>query len=537
MSPTGISSGFATAAGRLIEDVDADAWGNVSVSVYETARVVSLAPQLAGNGPRLAWLMDQQHTDGSWGDGPAPYRLLPTLSAIEALLATVRRNTPPDSRHNWLVAAAGAGLAHLRAAGRRGPWPDTAAIEVLVPHLTSLINEHLDQAGAADGSGLGVLARGPRIAVPAGFRAELHQESARRYGSFAAVPPGLHHTFEGIPRPPGPLPPADVLPGGLLGSSPAATAALAATQPRPDLRDEAGRALDGVAARYGGLFPEAAPLAVFERLWVAAALTPRALPATAVATAAAWARRAITGDGVRGAPGLLPDADDTAMAVLVTALTSPPGDPVDPCPLAAFWAETHYHCYPGESTGSVTANAHALQALNACAPDSARQPHRDAVRDWLTGRQRPDGSWHDKWHASPYYATLRCADALTGHPGPAARTAVRAAARWVLDTQRADGTWGVWSATAEESAYAVRTLEHAAARDLPGHHQALERARPHLADIHRTPGHRHPPLWHDKTLYAPHAVIQAELLTALDILHTRRTHGPQPATAPPGGPR
>jgi squalene cyclase len=219
------------------------------------------------------------------------------------------------------------------------------------------------------------------------------------------------------------------------------------------------------------------------------------------------------------------------MAVLVTALT---GDPRDPAPLSAFWSETHYHCYVGEDTGSVTANAHALQALAAytrCRPaaSAAHRPRMNLVRDWLLAQQQSDGAWTDKWHASPYYATERCVTALASHDGPGALDAVRSAANWVLAAQHDDGTWGVWGGTAEETAYAVKILLGApAASHQPGYERALEQAETVLDEASRAPDHRHPALWHDKTLYAPQAMVQAEVMAALEMLRTRR--GAEPRT-------
>ncbi|MFC8016591.1 prenyltransferase/squalene oxidase repeat-containing protein [[Kitasatospora] papulosa] len=514
------SRAYGSQAGRLVADIDHDPWGSVRASLYETARVVSLAPGLPGHGPRLTWLLEQQMKDGSWGEGPAPYRLLPTLSAVEALLSAVRSDAPSGTGREQLAAAAAAGLAAVLELPPAGPWPDTAAIEILVPSLIVQINEHLGRHSIEATSSLGPWARGPRLDVPHGF-ARRHEQVAQRCRS-EGVPLKLHHTFEGVFRhvPQGAVP----APHGLLGSSPAATAAWLATTPSSGRSEKAVTELRTVARRYGGLFPEAAPLRAVERLWVAAALAGPGLPPACRATVRAWIHDIYDAAGVRGAPGLMPDADDTAMAVLVAALAD---EPCDPAPLDTFWSGTHFDCYVGEDTGSITANAHALQALDAyarCQPTAgaAHRPRMDLMADWLLAQQQTDGSWTDKWHASPYYATERCVTALARHSGPAARTALRSAAGWVVATQRDDGSWGVWSGTAEETAYAVKILLSVqSAFHQPGGDRALNRAESVLEAASRTPGHRHPALWHDKTLYAPHAMIQAEVMAALQMLRTR----------------
>ncbi|WP_262403034.1 prenyltransferase/squalene oxidase repeat-containing protein [Actinomadura sp. CNU-125] len=70
---------------------------------------------------------------------------------------------------------------------------------------------------------------------------------------------------------------------------------------------------------------------------------------------------------------------------------------------------------------------------------------------WLRGRQDADGSWSDRWHASPFYATACAATALAAFGGADSAGAVAAARRWVLGSQRADGSWGLWRGTAEET--------------------------------------------------------------------------------------
>lgn len=516
------TSTYGEKAQELVASVSNDAWGDVRPSIYETARVTSWAPWLEGHERRLVWLLEQQSPAGSWGEGPAAYRLLPTLAVTEALLSTLRNGTAAAVSPQRLAAAADTGLTALRDLCSTGGWPDTAAIEILVPDLVLLINEHLNQSEVAAQHRLGPWARGQRLPQPCGFQAALPERIAERCRAAGGVPLKLHHTFEGIARHLRRMVPS--VPGGLLGSSPAATAAWLATGTDSG-REQAVTALTAVADRYDGLFPEASPISVFERLWVATALARPGLPTVCVPSIRTWAAEIYDATGVRGAPGLLPDADDTAMAVLVSALA---GVPRDPAPLAAFEAGDHYDCYVGEDTGSSTANAHVLQALTAWlshrpTTGDALQTRRDGTRDWILARQQPDGAWHDKWHTSPYYATERCVTALSGHTGPTTREAVRSAADWVLATQREDGSWGVWDSTAEETAYAVcillKSTDHAARPDATA---ALRRAEHILRDASSSSGHHHLALWHDKTLYAPQAMAQAEVTATLELLLTRQ---------------
>ncbi|MFJ9680458.1 prenyltransferase/squalene oxidase repeat-containing protein [Streptomyces sp. NPDC101194] len=514
---TPIGTSYAERATDLVARVNQDRWGSVRPSLYETARVLSAAPWLPEESRRITYLLEQQAPDGSWGEGPLPYRLLPTLSGVEAALAVLRRGTPSVEVTGRLTAAVNRGLDVLRSLPSAGPWPDTAAAEILVPSLVAKINGKLDSlVTGGDMPGFG----GPRLPVPGGFHAATPASVARRYESAGSLPVKFHHTFEGMDShiPPSLVPDVE----GLLGSSPAATAARATQSPATTA--QAVDDLTAVAQRYGGLFPEAAPLCVVERLWVAAALARAHLPAAALPTVRGWAEEIYDPQGVRGAPGLMTDADDTAMAVLVASLV---GLPYDPAPLDLFHNGSHYDCYIGEDTGSITANAHALQALVSHLRRCPRAEHTYGPRaaklcEWLTDQQQPAGHWTDKWHASPYYATARTVTALARHGGHHAVRAVRKAAAWTTDTQRADGSWGVWGSTVEETAYAVKVLLSAATlTPQPQHTRALDLAETYLRAASDS-GLQHPALWHDKTLYAPTAVIEAEVLAARELLRTRR---------------
>lgn len=517
MSDTVVSTTYSEQAAHLVARIDQDGLGSVRPSLYETARVISAAPWLPGEPRRLAYLLDEQAPDGSWGEGPERYRLLPTLSGVEAALAVLRRGATPTETARRLAGAVDRGLAALRALPRSGPWPDTAAAEILVPGLVAKIHEQIARIAEDGTPALDGWRPGPGPALPGGYDEALPAYVAKRYASVGSLPVKFHHTFEGIA---GYLPPA-LIPDvpDLLGSSPAATAARAATASSAPPAGTVA-ALESVAERYAGSFPEAAPILVFERLWVAAALAHTHLPAAALPTVRRWAADIYDPRGVRGAPGLMKDADDTAMAVLVSSLV---GLEHTLEPLDQFHNGSHYDCYIGEDTGSITANAHALQALGGYQrrnPETQHiyGPRTDKLRDWLIDQQRPEGPWPDKWHASPYYATARSVAALTRFGGGHAATAVETAVTWALDTQRDDGSWGVWGGTAEETAYAVQILLSTSTHR-PQHTRALHRAETYLGDS--AGSGRHPALWHDKTLYAPDAMIEAEILAARQTLRTR----------------
>jgi hypothetical protein len=299
--------------------------------------------------------------------------------------------------------------------------------------------------------------------------------------------------------------------GGAVGCSPAATAAWLGERNPPVEHRESVAYLETLQERHGGLAPVCAPVPVFERAWVVVALASAGVPVDVPRPLLIELENAFGRFGVAAGPGLPTDADDTATALCALCRT---GRPRSPDPLWAYLANDHFSSFPGERTSSTTTNAHVLQAFDLCLDhgDEPRHRYLDTIAGltaWLAEQQQPDGSWTDKWHASPYYATAACATALAPHGGAAVGRAVA----WVLETQRDDGSWGRWSGTAEETAYAVRTL-------LSTHHGPyVRRAAARGCAFLLKSDHEHPALWHDKDLYAPRRIVRAEVIAALWLAH------------------
>ena len=161
------------AMAALVSETSSDWYGAVSLSVYETARVVMLAPWLAGHRQRLLFLLERQRQDGMWG-GPDRYGLVPTLSATEALLSSLRRWQEGHGHvidYGALVSAADRGLRALFYWLRtdvQGLIPDTVAAELVIPALVEQINEHLDRLASEPLSGLDTWSGSGRLMVPSG---------------------------------------------------------------------------------------------------------------------------------------------------------------------------------------------------------------------------------------------------------------------------------------------------------------------------------------------------------------------------------
>lgn len=462
-------------AEEIVRDLRSCPAGRISLSVYETGRVTALAPDSAGQDARIRFLRTQQRSDGMWG-GPGHYALVPTLSAVDALLAA---GTSPG--------AARAGIAALRSWEHRGhdALPDTVAVELIVPALADSLNRRLEPH--------------QRLSFAHVDFAPLAR-LRRQLLSGAAIPDKLTHTLEVVPDLASDLSTVRLV-DGLVCASPAATAAW--------LGGRTCAEFDAVLDHYGGSAPAFHPITNLERAWVVSWLHGTGVDIRQVPLADPSA-------GVPTAPALPVDADTTGATLWGLALQ---GRSHLPDALWQFERDGYFATWTdGERTLSPTTNAHVLEALGVHRNTSTRIDRAiDEVSRWLRDVQGDDGSWLDKWHASPYYATCCCALALRRFGGPAEASALAAAVEWVLRTQRPDGGWGVWGSTAEETAYAVHVLVGAVPGDPDGRcgaeiQRALARAQDVLADDRS--GDEHPPLWHDKDLYVPHNVVDAAIVAA-----------------------
>lgn len=443
---------------------------------------------------------------------------MPTLSATEALLNAATRGSP--IHRDELLGAANRGLHSLFRrlnTGAPAPLPDTVAVEIVVPGLIAEVNSHLDgdpPVGPAEWRGRRLAQHpGGNERLLTGLRAAVDQgrplpmkllHSLEIYGDAARGAPSIGPTW------------------GNVGCSPAATAVW--------LGDDAVRAgqhslvryLDAVQRRGGGPVPVAAPLAVFERVWVLCTLAgagplPRQHRGLVRGLGAAFGEF-----GVAGGPGLPPDADDTATALSALARL---GNPRSPAVLWGYQAhDGHFACLPDERTASTSTNAHVLQAFGDCLRHDppGRSRYTDAmarITAWLCDHQEADGSWLDKWHASPYYATACAAQALAEYGGDLAVGPLARAIAWLLDTQRPDGSWGRWAGTYEETAYAVQVLARVGTGNAAGTTaRAVARGCALLRHAGDPP---YPPLWHDKDLYTPTRIVRAEGLAALRLASSR----------------
>jgi halimadienyl-diphosphate synthase len=170
----------------------------------------------------------------------------------------------------------------------------------------------------------------------------------------------------------------------------------------------------------------------------------------------------------------------------------------------------YYKCFDLESTPSVSANIHILGALRQAGLKNQDPLIRKAL-NFLKHVRSKDAFWFDKWHASPYYPTAHAIVACAGYADEVVQNAVQ----WLLITQNADGSWGYYMPTAEETAYSLQALaiwkrEGGNVPDL-----VLEKGLDWLTN-HRDPPY--PPLWIGKCLYSPELVVRSAILSALVLV-------------------
>jgi len=179
--------------------------------------------------------------------------------------------------------------------------------------------------------------------------------------------------------------------------------------------------------------------------------------------------------------------------------------------ILAYEEKDHFRCFNLEVNPSISANIHILDALL----QSGLTDRNSSVIKIMQFLKKAKGEhpfWVDKWHASAYYPTAHAITACAG----SVNNFVEESVQWILRSQNADGSWGTYLSTAEETAYAIQALwvwNQKAAR-IPK--ATLRNAARWLKEHMDKP---YPPLWIGKCLYSPQLVIRAAVISALALVH------------------
>ena len=311
---------------------------------------------------------------------------------------------------------------------------------------------------------------------------------------------------------------------GSIGNSPATTAFYLSQMDDP----QALAYLQSCQAHPGSpTAPVVHPCETFELLWAAYHYHLAGVPAARLLTAAerAHLRRALRDGGVSLSSTFpIPDADDTAVALILLHDLGEPADSVDPTVLERFALPNgHFASFPHERHASVGVNLHVMHPLIRVPGYPDQERAIDRLIDYLADQQIEGQYWLDKWHNSPYYATAHALPTLAElPPHQAARLdqVTERARDWLRQSQNPDGSWGFYDQpTAEETAYGVLALSAGDPARLD------ERDRQRCASAVRylqlaRGGNQPdaspalPPLWIDKCLYTPTLVVESVIQAA-----------------------
>lgn len=466
----------------------------ITRSAYDTAWLVRLGEMDESlSRPALDWLRANQLPDGSWGALEPRYhhdRMACTLSAMVAL-ATLGG---PEDRSRLIRAQSI--LEHMALGLPADPAGATVGFEMIIPTLL-VEAQALGLIDRLDGA-LDRLTRHREAKITALPKGVINRAVTVAFSTEMVGSDGLHLIdVENLQEA-----------NGSVGYSPAATAffALNICPNNP----EALNYLRHYAV--GGAVPYVAPIDVFEHAW-----TLWNLALTGPLDAEMRARCQPSLDflesewnperGIASVAGLtFTDGDATSLTHKVLTHY---GREVGLDGVRFYERDNHFLCYPLEANPSTSTNIHVLGALRE-AGLGVDDPSVQKVLRFLERAQTLGIFWFDKWHASPYYPTSHAIVACNGY----CDRLVADALYWMIETQNADGSWGYYLPTAEETAYSLQALIHAKRHGHAVPERTLRRGAIWLAGRVEPP---YPPLWIGKCLYSPVLVVRSAIVSALTM--------------------
>lgn len=481
---------------KLIDEIGP---GHMSSTAYDTAWTARLGEidwDLSSSA--LAWLAENQLSNGSWG-APTPMyyhdRVLCTLAAMIALSYRGRRGQDKVQIENGKLA-----LERMVGRATEGLMADpngaTVGFEMIAPTLTA----EAEKLGIIKRQGdriLGRLSRQRAKKLSFLKNSMINRHVTIAFSAEMAGTDGKHMLdIENLQES-----------NGSVGLSPSATAYFATYIKRGD---EASLSyLRNVVKADGGM-PNVAPFDVFEIAWSLwnLSLNPDLLSRTKLKPHVEFLSR--TWEPRRGVSFAtdysVKDSDDT---VITYSTLLRFGIEKDLASILAYEEKDHFRCFDLEVNPSISANIHILDALRQ-AGLSRKILSIQKILQFIHKAKGSNPYWVDKWHASAYYPTAHAVMACAGFEDDLIRDAVE----WILNTQNQDGSWGTYLPTAEETAYSLQALwvwnEKAARVPKSVFRNGARWLQDHLDQPY-------PPLWIGKCLYNPRLVIRSAVISALTL--------------------
>jgi len=481
---------------KLIEDIGP---GHMASTAYDTAWVARLG-EVDWNlsSQALSWLAENQLPDGSWG-APAPMyyhdRVLCTLAAMIALTYRGRRGHDKVQIENGRLA-----LERIVGGATMGLQSDpngaTVGFEMIAPTLAA----EAEKLGLITHQGDRILGRlskqrAKKLSYLKGNM--ISRNVTMAFSSELAGIDGQHmldveHLQEA---------------NGAVGLSPSATAYFATYVKKGD--EASVKYLHQTAKPDGGQ-PNVYPFDIFEVAWSLWNLSfipgmkdnEKLKPHLEFLSKAWEPRRGVAFSTAYS----VKDSDDSV--ITYNALLRY-GIEKDLASIMVYEEDEHFRCFDLEVNPSISANIHILDALL----HAGLTATNSSVKKILAFLRKSKGSnpfWVDKWHSSAYYPTAHAVIACAGHANEIAEEAVQ----WILRSQNANGSWGTYISTAEETAYAIQALwvwNEKVAR-IP--QAILKNGARWLTENLDKP---YPPLWIGKCLYSPQLVVRSAVVSALAL--------------------
>jgi halimadienyl-diphosphate synthase len=484
---------------QLIEQIGP---GHMASTAYDTAWVARLGElDWFLSSHALAWLAENQLPDGSWG-APAPMyyhdRVLCTLAAMIALSYRGRRGHDKIQIENGRLA-----LERIVSGATQGLQADpngaTVGFEMIAPTLAA----EAEKLGIIKNQGNRILGRLSKQRAKKLDYLKGNMISRRVTMAFSSEMAGIdgQHMLdvENLQEA-----------NGSVGLSPSATAYFATSVKK---NDEASLNYLRQTAKPDGGQPNVSPFDIFEVAWslwnlslVPGMKTLLKLKPHIQFLSNAW-------EPTRGVAFStaysVKDSDDSV--VTYNALLRF-GIEKDLASILAYEEKDHFRCFNLEVNPSISANIHILDALL----QSGLTDRNSSVIKILQFLQKARAErpfWVDKWHASAYYPTAHAVIACAG----SVNNFVEESVQWILRSQNANGSWGTYISTVEETAYAIQALwawNEKVARIPKG---VLTNGARWLKENMDKP---YPPLWIGKCLYSPQLVVRSAAISALALVYT-----------------